>query len=132
MSGVLLLPFFKKRGALKQFFFFSVLDPGFFSDPDRTFFLSPDRPKIRIRSGKIRIWTRIHAKKVQKLQEQIEQICTVYHILHSQHCSFWSGVSKTLSKTSFRSHKVVNGRIRTLKTRIRIGIKTRIHLDPKH
>ena len=32
----------------------------FFPDPDRNFFLSPDpdRPKILIRSGKIRIWIR--------------------------------------------------------------------------
>ena len=47
-------------------------------------------------------------------------------------CSFWSGSSKskTLSKPSFRSHKFINGRIRTFKTRIRIGEKTRIRPNP--
>ena len=46
--------------------FCSVSDPGFFPDPDQTFFLSPDpdRPKIRIRSGKIRI----REKNVLKLE----------------------------------------------------------------
>ena len=46
----------------------SVSDPGFFPDPDQNFFLSPDpdRPKIRIRSGKIRI--RIREKNVLKLE----------------------------------------------------------------
>ena len=40
--------------------------------------------------------------------------------------------SKTLSKPSFKSHKFINVRIRirTFKTRTRIGEKTRIHPDP--
>ena len=42
----------------------SVSDPGFSPDPDQAFLLSPDpdQPKIRIRSGKIRI----HEKKPTK------------------------------------------------------------------
>ena len=47
----------------------------FCPDLDRTFFLSPDWPKIRMRSGKIRIRIR---KKVQKLQQQVEKICISY------------------------------------------------------
>ena len=35
-------------------------------------------------------------------------------------------------KPSFWSHKSINGRIRTFKTRIRNGKKTRIHPDLKH
>ena len=54
------------------------------------------------------------------------------YILSSTHSPVWSGSSKMLSKLSFRSHKFINGGIRTFKTRIWNGEETRIHLDPKH
>ena len=98
------------------------------------FFLSPDldRPKIRIRSGKIRIRIWIREKNVLKLELKKKKI---YFISSTrQHCPFWSGSSKTLSNPSFRSYKFIHRRIRirTFKTRIRIGEKTRILPDPEH
>ena len=63
--------------------FFRIRIELYFLSPD------PDRPNIRIRYGKIRI----HEKNVLKLQVQVEIV--IFHIKHSQHCSFWSGYSKT-------------------------------------
>ena len=93
----------------------------FFPGPGSDFSSSPDLPKIRIRSGKI--WSRSRRKCRRK--------CYIFHI---KHCFFGQAPLKPqpfgISKPSFRSHKVIIGRIRTYKIRIRIGEKTRIHPDP--
>ena len=104
--------------------FISVSVPGFFPDPDQPFLSrsgsdkNPDpwkkRPKTRIKV----------LKKYRYLLYFIS--CTLNIVLFGQ------APPKPYQKSSFRSYKFIHGRIRirTFKTRIRIGKKSRIHPDP--
>ena len=106
----------------------SVSDPGFFRIRIELFFLSPDpdHPKFRIRIYKKRPTVKRSVSTNRKF---------VYFIFSTHNNVLFGQVpSKPNKKTSFRSHWLVNERIRirVFKVWIRIGEKIRIHPDPEH
>ena len=104
----------------------SVSNPVCSSGSESNFFLSldPDRPKVRIR---------IHAKKVQKLQEQVGKKIISYLAFSTFSSFLVRGLQNLIKNIIYcRSHKFVNRQIRIQTLKTRIGEKTWIHPDPKH